>query len=144
MSSRLTASASCALLFPGLTTRGLYCPINVPVFCQYVGIKPPPPTHTLIIPPVMPTSSLPVGTIFKCLCLPSGYVKMDEGRKIIFAPGQSIPLTVVKSDGGYTYDTSDLAALYQRLFEEKADIIVYVTDSGQVGVKRGRLVNKEG
>lgn len=68
---------------------------------------------------------------------------MDEGRKIIFAPGQSIPLTVVKSDGGYTYDTSDLAALYQRLFEEKADIIIYVTDSGQVGGKRRRLVNEE-
>ncbi|KAI3373899.1 hypothetical protein L3Q82_022465 [Scortum barcoo] len=33
--------------------------------------------------------------------------------------------------GGYTYDTSDLAALHQRLFEEKADIIIYVTDSGQ-------------
>ena len=42
-----------------------------------------------------------------------------------------IPLTVVKSDGGYTYDTSDMAALKQRIFEEKADRIVYVTDSGQ-------------
>ncbi|KAK3524452.1 hypothetical protein QTP70_029320 [Hemibagrus guttatus] len=60
-----------------------------------------------------------------------GLVEVDEGRKIIFAPGQSVPLTVVKSDGGYTYDTSDLAALHQRLFEEKADIIIYVTDSGQ-------------
>lgn len=66
---------------------------------------------------------------------------MDEGRKIVFAPGQSIPLTVVKSDGGYTYDTSDLAALHQRLFEEKADIIIYVTDSGQVGGERGRPGN---
>lgn len=51
----------------------------------------------------------------------------------MFAPGQSLPLTIVKSDGGYTYDTSDLAALHQRLFEEKGDIIIYVTDSGQVG-----------
>lgn len=42
-----------------------------------------------------------------------------------------IPLTVVKSDGGYTYDTSDMAALKQRVFEEKADRIVYVTDAGQ-------------
>lgn len=58
-------------------------------------------------------------------------VELDEGRKIVFTPGQSIPLTVVKSDGGYTYDTSDLAALRQRLFDEKADIIIYVTDSGQ-------------
>ncbi|TWW75273.1 arginine--tRNA ligase, cytoplasmic [Takifugu flavidus] len=60
-----------------------------------------------------------------------GFVQLDEGRKIIFAPGQSLPLTIVKSDGGYTYDTSDLAAIHQRLFEEKADIIIYVTDSGQ-------------
>ncbi|CAB1316476.1 unnamed protein product [Coregonus sp. 'balchen'] len=60
-----------------------------------------------------------------------GLVEMDEGRKIVFAQGQQIPLTVVKSDGGYTYDTSDLAALRQRLFDEKADIIIYVTDSGQ-------------
>ena len=56
---------------------------------------------------------------------------MDEGRKIVFSPGHSVPLTVVKSDGGFTYDTSDLAALRQRLFLEKADIIIYVTDSGQ-------------
>lgn len=63
---------------------------------------------------------------------PPGLVEMDEGRKIVFAPGQQIPLTVVKSDGGYTYDTSDLAALRHRLFDEKADIIIYVTDSGQV------------
>ncbi|XP_013859525.1 arginine--tRNA ligase, cytoplasmic [Austrofundulus limnaeus] len=60
-----------------------------------------------------------------------GLVELDEGRKLVFATGQSLPLTVVKSDGGYTYDTSDLAALRQRLFEEKADIIIYVTDSGQ-------------
>ncbi|XP_051903966.1 arginine--tRNA ligase, cytoplasmic [Hippocampus zosterae] len=60
-----------------------------------------------------------------------GLTEMDEGRKIVFAPGQPIPLTVVKSDGGYTYDTSDLAALRQRILDEKADIIIYVTDSGQ-------------
>ena len=29
----------------------------------------------------------------------------------MFGPGVKIPLTVVKSDGGYTYDTSDMAAL---------------------------------
>lgn len=64
--------------------------------------------------------------------LSTGLVQLDEGRKIVFAPGQSIPLTIVKSDGGYTYDTSDLAAIKNRLFDEKADIIIYVTDSGQV------------
>lgn len=60
-----------------------------------------------------------------------GFVQMDDGRKIVFVPGCSIPLTIVKSDGGYTYDTSDLAAIKQRLFEEKANMIIYVVDSGQ-------------
>lgn len=66
-------------------------------------------------------------------------MQLDDGRKIIFPQGESVPLTVVKSDGGYTYDTSDLAALHQRLFEEKAEVIVYVTDSGQVGGGRRGL-----
>lgn len=38
---------------------------------------------------------------------------------------------MVKSDGGYTYGTSDLAALKHRLVEEKADWILYVVDKGQ-------------
>ena len=50
----------------------------------------------------------------------------------MFVPGQQIPLTVVKSDGGFTYDTSDLAALRQRIVDEKGDWIIYVVDSGQV------------
>jgi arginyl-tRNA synthetase len=41
------------------------------------------------------------------------------------------PLTIVKSDGGFTYDTSDMAALKQRLVEERADWVIYVVDSGQ-------------
>ena len=61
----------------------------------------------------------------------AGVLEEDEGRKIMFAPGQQVPLTVVKSDGGYTYDTSDMAALRQRVDEEKANRIVYVTDLGQ-------------
>ncbi|KAK2524949.1 hypothetical protein Q9233_009268 [Columba guinea] len=61
-----------------------------------------------------------------------GFVQVDDGRKIVFVPGFSVPLTITKSDGGYTYDTSDLAALRHRLREEKADILIYVVDSGQV------------
>ena len=38
-------------------------------------------------------------------------IQEDEGRKVMFGPGEKVPLTVVKSDGGYTYDTSDLTAL---------------------------------
>ncbi|KAH0629676.1 hypothetical protein JD844_011931 [Phrynosoma platyrhinos] len=60
-----------------------------------------------------------------------GFVQMDDGRKIVFVPGYSVPLTIVKSDGGFTYDTSDLAAIKQRLLEEKADYVIYVVDSGQ-------------
>merc|ERR1712210_79945 len=55
----------------------------------------------------------------------------DEGRKVMFGPGADIPLTVVKSDGGFTYDTSDMAALRQRVSEEGAQWLVYVTDAGQ-------------
>ncbi|XP_029942484.1 arginine--tRNA ligase, cytoplasmic [Salarias fasciatus] len=60
-----------------------------------------------------------------------GLLQEDEGRRLLFVPGQSVPLTVVKSDGGFTYDTSDLAALRQRLRDERADVIIYVVDSGQ-------------
>ena len=63
-----------------------------------------------------------------------GFVQVDDGRKIVFVPGFPVPLTIMKSDGGYTYDTSDLAALKHRLCEEKADILIYVVDSGQVSM----------
>lgn len=36
-----------------------------------------------------------------------------------------------KSDGGYGYATTDMAAIRQRLQEEQADWIIYVTDAGQ-------------
>jgi len=58
-------------------------------------------------------------------------LKQEEGRWIMFADGLDVPLTVIKSDGGFTYDTSDMAAIQQRITEEKADRIVYVTDAGQ-------------
>ena len=55
---------------------------------------------------------------------------MKEGRKLVFHPDQ-VPLTILKSDGGFTYDTSDLAALRQRVEEDKGDWLIYVVDSGQ-------------
>ena len=36
-----------------------------------------------------------------------------------------------KSDGGFSYDTTDMAALRYRVSEIKADRIVYITDVGQ-------------
>ena len=56
----------------------------------------------------------------------------EDGRKMFFPNKKGCcPLTVVKSDGGYTYATSDLAALRQRVTEEKATRIIYTTDVGQ-------------
>lgn len=58
-------------------------------------------------------------------------VKQEEGRKVVFAKGFDVPLTVQKSDGAFTYDTSDLAALRHRVQEEKGDWLIYVVDAGQ-------------
>lgn len=58
----------------------------------------------------------------------------DNGRHILLTPIENqndIPLTIIKSDGGYTYDTTDLCALKYRLTVDKADKIFYVVDSGQ-------------
>lgn len=40
-------------------------------------------------------------------------------------------LTIIKSDGGYTYDTTDLAAIKYRLLNLQVDKIYYVVDNGQ-------------
>ena len=40
-------------------------------------------------------------------------------------------MMIQKSDGGFGYATTDLAALRYRVNEMKADRIVYVTDVGQ-------------
>lgn len=52
----------------------------------------------------------------------------DNGRKVMWGEKRDsgIPLTIVKSDGGFTYDTSDMAALKQRVEEEKADWVSIV------------------
>uniref|UniRef100_A0A8R1EJ73 tRNA-synt_1d domain-containing protein n=2 Tax=Caenorhabditis japonica TaxID=281687 RepID=A0A8R1EJ73_CAEJA len=60
-----------------------------------------------------------------------GMLREEEGRQIMFPTDCKVPLTVVKSDGGFTYDTSDLAALKYRMLEEKCDWSIYVVDSGQ-------------
>ncbi|CAI4230493.1 unnamed protein product [Auanema sp. JU1783] len=60
-----------------------------------------------------------------------GALKEEEGRLVMFPTNCEVPLTVVKSDGGYTYDTSDLAALNYRINECKADWAIYVVDAGQ-------------
>lgn len=37
---------------------------------------------------------------------------------------------LVKTDGGFNYDTTDMAAAKIRLIEWKADRVVYCTDAG--------------
>ena len=66
-----------------------------------------------------------------------GLVEVSGGAKCIFLEGfvnregNPLPLMVQKSDGGYNYDTTDMAAIRQRVEEEHADRIIYVTDAGQ-------------
>jgi arginyl-tRNA synthetase len=66
-----------------------------------------------------------------------GLIEISDGAKCVFLEGfqnregQLLPLMVQKSDGGYNYDTTDLAALRHRIQDEKADQIIYVVDAGQ-------------
>uniref|UniRef100_K1QAY8 arginine--tRNA ligase n=1 Tax=Magallana gigas TaxID=29159 RepID=K1QAY8_MAGGI len=52
-------------------------------------------------------------------------------NSIIGRGGASLPMIVRKSDGGYNYSTTDLAALSYRVKEEMAEWIIYVVDEGQ-------------
>ncbi len=67
----------------------------------------------------------------------SGLLVEDSGAKCVFLEGftnkdgEPLPLIVQKSDGGYNYATTDLAALRYRTEEDQAQRILYVTDSGQ-------------
>ena len=58
-------------------------------------------------------------------------VVSDGGAKCIFVPHYRIPLMVQKSDGGFGYDSTDMAAISYRLRELKAGQIVYITDFTQ-------------
>ncbi len=66
-----------------------------------------------------------------------GILEVDQGAKCVFLEGftnkegQPLPLIIQKSDGGYNYATTDLAALRYRIENDQADRIIYVTDAGQ-------------
>lgn len=62
-----------------------------------------------------------------------GVAVESEGAMCVFVEGHENPLIVKKRDGGFGYASTDMAALKQRLTEEGADWIVYVTDAGQGG-----------
>lgn len=69
--------------------------------------------------------------------LASGVVTESDGALCVFLPGfktrddTPLPFLLRKSDGGFNYATTDLAALKQRVEEEGANRIIYVTDVGQ-------------
>jgi arginyl-tRNA synthetase len=66
-----------------------------------------------------------------------GVAVPSQGALCVFVDGitgpddQPIPLMVRKSDGGYGYDTTDLATIRYRIKELKADQILYVVDGRQ-------------
>lgn len=66
-----------------------------------------------------------------------GLLVESDGAKCVFVDGftnkegEPLPLIVQKTDGGYNYATTDLAAVRYRIKEDGAKRIIYVTDSGQ-------------
>jgi arginyl-tRNA synthetase len=66
-----------------------------------------------------------------------GLVTISDGAKCIFLDGfisrdgTPLPMIVQKSDGGYNYDTTDMAAMRYRIEVDQAERIIIVTDAGQ-------------
>ena len=66
-----------------------------------------------------------------------GLLEESDGAQCVFLAGftnkegERLPLIVQKSDGGYNYATTDLAALVHRIEKEGATRLIYVTDAGQ-------------
>ena len=67
----------------------------------------------------------------------AGLLKESQGAQCVFLDefkdkeGEILPVLVQKSDGGYLYATTDLAAMRYRAGELGANRILYVTDSRQ-------------
>lgn len=58
--------------------------------------------------------------------------KVDD--RVIVSISKSMPMTFIKSESkgnAFTYDTTDIVALYYRLIVEHADNIYYIVDQGQ-------------
>lgn len=60
-----------------------------------------------------------------------GIAVVNDGALCIFSEGSEVPLICRKSDGGFNYASTDLAALSYRTRSEDADWIIYVTDMSQ-------------
>ncbi|GAT82275.1 arginine--tRNA ligase [Streptomyces sp. F-3] len=67
----------------------------------------------------------------------SGVAVRSEGALCVFfddikgPDGKPVPLIVQKSDGGYGYAATDLSAIRDRVFNLKADTLLYVVDARQ-------------
>jgi arginyl-tRNA synthetase len=67
----------------------------------------------------------------------SGVAVLSDGALCVFPPGftgrsgKPLPLMLRKSDGGYGYDSTDLAAIRYRLIELGASRLIYVVGSEQ-------------
>ena len=62
----------------------------------------------------------------------AGLISVEEGgAKCVFVPKYKIPLMLQKSDGGYGYDSTDMAALKYRIQHLKSTRTVYITDFSQ-------------
>jgi arginyl-tRNA synthetase len=55
----------------------------------------------------------------------------SEGAVVVLVPGYENPIIIQKSDGGYLYSTTDLAAVRYRAAELRADRVIYTHDSRQ-------------
>lgn len=66
-----------------------------------------------------------------------GLLVEDQGAKVVFVDGftnkegDPLPLIIQKTDGGYNYATTDLAAIRYRTGTDGAERVLYVVDAGQ-------------
>ncbi|RLN37215.1 hypothetical protein BBJ28_00020566 [Nothophytophthora sp. Chile5] len=60
-----------------------------------------------------------------------GLMENSNGAEVVFTKIYKQPFLLVKSDGSYLYATTDIAALWYRLHELKADHVIYYTDYTQ-------------
>ena len=61
----------------------------------------------------------------------AGIASESEGAVCVFMDGNNAPFIVRKSDGAFTYATTDLATIRYRIEQLNADVILYVVDARQ-------------
>ncbi len=62
----------------------------------------------------------------------SGVAVIDDGALCVFVEGFNSPMIVRKSDGGFGYSATDLAAIRRRVREFGADRLIYVVGAPQL------------